>query len=139
MAGTAAMVFFGSALGPAAVALLAGFAASLTGLAATATGFLVSALSATLPDLAAGAALDFLDVVTGTGELTLGMDFLGTALDATTGVALALTGRDFLAGAAFFAWAVTIGLEGFEILLEAFVDVLLLMFLLIFTLFLLIN
>jgi hypothetical protein len=67
------------------------------------------------------------------------MDFLGTALDATTGVALALTGRDFLGGAAFFAWAAAIGLEGLEILLGAFVDVLLLTFLLIFTLFLATN
>jgi hypothetical protein len=128
LTGAAAMVFLGSALGAAAFALVSGFAVTLTGFAAVATVFLISGL-------AAGAALDFFDGETGTGELTLDMDFLGTALDTATGVALALAVMDFLSGTALFALAGTIGLEAFEVLLLAFVGEVLLTFLLIFALF----
>jgi len=77
--------------------------------------------------------------VTGTEELTFGMDFLGTALDTGTGDALAFTGRGFLSGAALFAFAGTFGLETLEVLLLAFAGVLLLTFLLIVALFFTVN
>ena len=63
------------------------------------------------------------------------MDFLGTALDTATGIALALTVRGFLSGVALFAFAGAVGLEAVEVLLLAFVGVLLLTFLLIVALF----
>jgi hypothetical protein len=85
--------------------------------------------------LAAGAALDFLDVVTGTEELTLGMDFLGAALESARGVALALAVMGFLSGVALFALAGTIGLDALEVLLLAFAGEVLLTLLLIFALF----
>ena len=94
-----------------------------------AAGFAVS-----LSGFPAGVALDFLDVVTGTEELTFGMDFLGTALDTTGGVTLALATGDFLRGAALFALPEAVGLETFSVLLFAFTGVLLVIFLLIVTL-----
>ena len=129
------MVFLGSALGAAAFALVAGFAVSLTGFAAVATAFLISGLATTFPGLSAGAAPVFLEVVTGTEGLTLGMDFLGAALDIARGVALALALMGFLSGVALFALAGTIGLEAFDVLLLAFTGDVLLTFLLIFALF----
>jgi hypothetical protein len=76
-----------------------------------------------------------LDVVTGTVELALGMDFWGTALDTATGVALALTVRGFLSDATLFAFDKAFGLETVGVLLLAFAGVLLLTFLLIVALF----
>jgi hypothetical protein len=138
-AGATATVFLGSALAATVFALAASFGASLPGFAATALDFLTSGWVVALPGFTDDTALDFLDVVTGTGELTLGMDFLGTALDTATGVALALTVRDFLSGAALFAFAGTVGLEALMVLLFAFAGVLLLIFLLIVALFFSVN
>jgi hypothetical protein len=135
LTGAAAAGFLASAFGAAAFSFAVGFAATGAGFAATAAVFLTSGLAATFPALASGAALDVLDEVTGTEELTFGMDFWGTALDTAGGVALALTGMGFLSGAALFAFAGTFGLETLEVLLLTFAGVLLLTFLLIVALF----
>ena len=130
---------FGAGFTAGLAAGLAGvFEAAVATLAGAVTAFLGSALAAgfavSLSGFPAGVALDFLDVVTGTEELTFGMDFLGTALDTTGGVTLALATGDFLRGAALFALPEAVGLETFSVLLFAFTGVLLVIFLLIVTL-----
>jgi len=132
LAGAAAVVFLGSALVAAAFALAAGAIAWLAGFTAAAgLGFLAEDFAASLPAFAAGAAAGFLDGVTGTEELTFGMDFLGTALDTTGGVAWALATGDFFCGAALLALPETIGLDAFRVVLFAFAGVLFVAFLVI--------
>ena len=113
----------------------AGLAAGLAGVFAAVVATLAGAVAVFLGSaLAAVAALGLLDGVTGTEELTFGMDFLGTALDTTRGVTLALTKGGFLSGVAFFALPGTVGLDAFSGLLFAFAGVLLFIFLVIVTL-----
>ena len=125
-----AVVFLGSALAEPALALAAWAIAWLAGFTASAgLGFLAADFAASLPDFAAGAAVGFLDGVTGTEGLTFGMDFLGTALDTTGGVSWALATGGFFSGAALFALPGTVGLDAFSVVLLAFAGVLLIAFL----------